>query len=199
MTDQQLDDIEAAYMTYAATAALQKVAAGHRLVPPAGSVEAPLVLVGEAPGEDEEREGEPFVGKTGQLLQELFRKATLPWDLCYRTNVLPWRPPGNRTPYPFEIEASRGRLMREITIIRPVIVVAAGSSAWKGLSPQAMYGTFDDVLGKLIPWSPWQQDWGGGCSILAIRHPGALVRMRGEERRAAEEQTVTALRSITKE
>jgi uracil-DNA glycosylase len=188
-----VDQLEAAYAEYAATEPLQRLAQGKRMVFPAGPPDAPLLLVGEAPGADEERQGQPFVGRTGQLLQELFRKATLPWAMCYRTNVVAWRPDGNRTPYPYEILASRPRLLREIAIVRPAVVLAVGTTAWRGIT-DSEYGSFGDHRGR--PCITKLPELPEAITLLAVYHPGAIIRMTGGERRAAEGETVAALQSL---
>lgn len=190
--------LEAAYRDYLALTAgpLQKLARTKPAVFPAGPPDSPMMVVGEAPGAEEEAQGQPFVGKTGQLLQDLFRKARLPWQLCWRTNVVCWRPDANRTPYPFEILASRPRLLAEIAAVRPLTVLAVGTTAWRALTDSGL-GPFGDARGHLLSWVPP----GGSESItlLAVYHPGAIIRMSGGERLAAEGETVAALRSITGE
>lgn len=193
MDDDRIGQLEAAYREYAALGPLQRLAQGKRMVFPAGPQDAPLVLVGEAPGADEEREGQPFVGRTGRLLQDLFRKATMPWELCYRTNTVAWRPDGNRTPYPFEILASRPRLLKEIAIVRPAVVLAVGTTAWRAVTGSEM-GPFGDSRGKVTAWK--HPDLADPVTLMAIYHPGAIIRMTGGERRAAEGETVAALQSL---
>jgi uracil-DNA glycosylase family 4 len=180
--------LAALYAEYATSPVLQQVADGRRLVRGYGPLEAPLVVIGEAPGEQEDIQGRPFVGPSGRLLQELFARAELPWDLCYVMNVLPWRPPGNRTPYQFEIIASYPRVEREIDLIQPVLVVAAGSVAWHAVS-QAELGAFTTARGHWmqVPWKDWM--------VLPVFHPSAILRAHGTERAQMEEQTIRALRS----
>lgn len=177
--------IDVLYADYARTKVLWQVSRGKRLVPGHGPLDAPLVVVGEAPGAEEDRQGRPFVGKSGQLLQELFRRAGLPWPMCYVTNVLPWRPPGNRDPYPFEVQASEMRVAAEIAVVDPVVVVAAGAVAWKCVT-WGDHGRFADARFR---WSELN-----GRRLLAIPHPSAILRERGEDDRArVEAATVEAL------
>jgi DNA polymerase len=173
------------YDAYAKTLVLQRVAEGKRLVRGAGPLDAPLAVVGEAPGETEDRQGEPFVGRSGQMLQHLFARAGLPWEFCYRTNVLPWRPPGNRTPDNFEIVASYSRIVREIEIIDPLVVVAAGATAWQAVSrgshllfSKALGGPHEDVL--------------LGRRVWVIYHPSYILRTGA----GLEEETVITLSHI---
>jgi uracil-DNA glycosylase family 4 len=185
-TDKQAE-LDELYAAYARTAVLAPVSDGRRLVRGHGPLDSPLVVVGEAPGAEEERLGRPFVGPSGQLLQDLFSRAGLPWILCYVANVLPWRPPGNRTPYPFEVIASYRRVEAEIDVIAPVSVIAAGSVAWHAVSQKDL-GAFSEARGKWhqVPWKDW--------AVLPVFHPSAILRA-GHERGHMEADTVTALRS----
>ena len=112
---------------------------GARLVFGVGTVDADLMFVGEAPGEDEDREGEPFVGKAGQLLMKIIQATGLDREKVYIANVLKYRPDtpgksfGNRKPRPDEIESWFPFLMRQIEIIQPKIIVGLGATAVEGL------------------------------------------------------------------
>ena len=173
------------YDVYAGQLVLQRVADGKRLVRGAGPLDAPLVVIGEAPGETEDRLGEPFVGPSGQLLQALFARAGLPWELCYRMNVLPWRPPGNRTPDNFEIVASYNRVQQEIAAIGPEVVVAAGATAWQAVSRNGN-GRFSERLG-----GP-HEDVLPGRRLWVIYHPSYILRTG----RGLEEETAISLAHI---
>ena len=144
-------EITRLYEGYAKTAVLQPVAAGKRLVPGYGPLDAPMAVVGEAPGAAEDQQGRPFTGPSGQLLQRLFREAfgeeSKAWESCYVMNVLPWRPPGNRAPYPFEVIASYDRVLGDFLAVGPLIVVAAGATAWQGVTRND-YGRFSENRGK---------------------------------------------------
>jgi uracil-DNA glycosylase len=175
------------YHQYAKTDVLRQVAQGKRLVPGHGPVNAPLVVVGEAPGAEEDRQARPFVGPSGQLLQDLFGRAGLPWGMCYAMNVLPWRPPGNRDPYPFEVQASEARVAAEIAVVDPVVVVAAGAVAWKCVT-RGDHGRFADAR---FNWSELS-----GRRLLAIPHPSAILRTANGAvplRAQLEDATVDAL------
>lgn len=187
MSDDREDEMAMLYARYAKTPVLAQVSDGRRLVRGHGPLASPLVVLGEAPGAEEEAHGRPFAGPSGQLLQKLFNRAGLPWELCYVCNVLPWRPPGNRTPYPFEIIASYRRVEREIDLIAPVSVIAAGAVAWQAVSQRDL-GAFSEARGKWhqLPWKDW--------SVLPVFHPAAILRA-GREREHMEASTVSALRS----
>jgi DNA polymerase len=94
-----------------------------------GSPDAPLVFVGEAPGGDEDRTGEPFVGAAGQLLTKMIIAMGLPREEVYICNILKCRPPGNRNPEPDEIEQCEPFLKKQLAAIRPRMIVALGKFA----------------------------------------------------------------------
>jgi DNA polymerase len=98
-----------------------------------GNPEADLMLVGEAPGAEEDRRGLPFVGASGQLLDRMLAAIGRDRGQVYITNVLPWRPPGNRTPSPAEIAACLPFALRHIALVRPRLVVAVGGVSAKAL------------------------------------------------------------------
>jgi DNA polymerase len=104
-----------------------------------GNPKAPVMLIGEAPGADEDRLGKPFVGVSGQLLDKILaaagldRQAEEPEKAVYISNILNWRPPGNRTPSPAEIEVSLPFIERHIQLVKPRILILCGSVSAKAL------------------------------------------------------------------
>jgi uracil-DNA glycosylase len=100
----------------------------------AGNPEADLMFVGEAPGFHEDKQGKPFVGQAGKLLDKLLAGIGLERDGVYIANVLKCRPPGNRDPQPHEIEACEAHLFRQIELIEPKVVATLGNFATKLLS-----------------------------------------------------------------
>lgn len=192
------DSLRELYREYAATPMLQGVAhnadgSPKRLVMPAGPLGAPVMVVGEAPGSDEVKSGEPFTGPAGQHLQKLFAEAKVPWEYCYRTNTIPWRPSeGNRTPYPFEIDSSSYRVRAEIALICPQVVIAAGAVAWQAVTDK-QHGIFGSARGK---WLQFRLPDGLPCDLLAIYHPAALLRAPGNRSEEMTAETMTALDSI---
>jgi len=94
-----------------------------------GHPRARLMFVGEAPGEDEDRQGEPFVGRAGQLLTKIIEAINLRRDQVYIANVIKCRPPGNRNPEPDEVAMCEPFLFRQIEAIRPRVIVALGKFA----------------------------------------------------------------------
>jgi DNA polymerase len=126
-----------------------------------GNPDARLMFIGEAPGEEEDRSGRPFVGRAGQKLDEIIRAMRMRRDDVYIANVLKSRPPENRTPLQPEVETCGAFLREQIRIIRPTVIVALGGPAAKMLLQtetgitrlRGMWGTYaDDDL--LIPTMP---------------------------------------------
>jgi uracil-DNA glycosylase family 4 len=142
-------------------------------VPGEGSPEAEIVLLGEAPGSQEDREGRPFVGPAGKMLDALLESAGLERDEVYLTNVLKSRPPGNRDPKPDEILHSWPWLAAELEAIRPVVIVPLGKCALDSLAPGRKISR---VHGEAIEH--------GGRLLYPLYHPAAVGRF-------------TALRGIT--
>jgi len=175
----------ALYEDYATMPVLARLAAGRALVRGHGMLSAPVAVVGEAPGEEEDRRGLPFVGRSGVLLKHLLGSAGIPWEYCYVTNVLPWRPPANRTPYPFEVQASEARLAAEVALVDPVVVVAAGEVAWRGLTRGSL-GRFADAR---FQWHELD-----GRRLLAVPHPSFILHLKSEEAAEWKNATVDALR-----
>src|SRR5256885_781911 len=99
-----------------------------------GNADADLMFVGEAPGFHEDQQAEPFVGRAGQLLDQLLDEIGLTRRQCFIANVLKCRPPGNRDPLPAEIDACKGHLWRQIELIEPRVVCTLGNFATKLLS-----------------------------------------------------------------
>lgn len=94
-----------------------------------GNPKSKVMLIGEAPGREEDRLGIPFVGQSGQLLDKMLESINLNRDKCYISNILPWRPPGNRTPTHFEIGICLPFIQRHIEIINPQIILLLGGTA----------------------------------------------------------------------
>lgn len=136
-----------------------------------GDPTAGLVFVGEAPGRDEDLKGEPFVGRSGQLLDRLvLEEVGLTRDRFYITNVVKSRPPGNRDPKPDEIEACRPWLEAQLAIIDPKVVVTLGNFASK-----VLLGTKEGITrlrGRTYPYR--------NGVLVPTFHPAAVLRGGGE-------------------
>lgn len=140
---------------------------------------AKLMFVGEAPGEDEDLSGRPFVGRAGQLLNKMIVAMGLKREDVYIANVLKTRPPGNRTPTPDEVGACKPYLLEQISIIKPEAIVALGLSATHALLEN------DDAMARLRGrW--FNLDIPGGLSVplLPTYHPAFLLRSYTDENRA---------------
>lgn len=96
-----------------------------------GSSDAELMFIGEAPGKNEDLQGEPFVGAAGRLLNQLLEEAGIARQRVYIANVIKCRPPGNRDPRPDEIDACKGYLRRQLELVDPTVVVTLGNFATK--------------------------------------------------------------------
>ena len=134
-----------------------------------GDPHADLMFVGEAPGFHEDKQGFPFVGQAGKLLDKLLAGIGLTRDDVYIANVLKCRPPGNRDPQPDEIEACEGHLFRQVALIEPKVVATLGNFATKLLSGKQ--------LGITRVHGQEQEVTLGGRSVLLypIYHPAAAL------------------------
>ena len=131
-----------------------------------GDPRARLMLVGEGPGAEEDRQGLPFVGAAGELLNKILAAIGLARDAVYVANIVKCRPPGNRDPEPDEVRACRGYLERQIDLVRPDVIVALGR-----IAAQELLGT-DASLSRL------RGDWHEvrGIPVRVTYHPAALLR-----------------------
>jgi uracil-DNA glycosylase family 4 len=145
-----------------------------------GNPEAGLMLIGEAPGADEDRLGKPFVGKSGQLLDAMLASIGIDRSKCLITNILPWRPPGNRTPTDAEVQTCLPFMHRQIALVRPRHLVMVG-----GLAAKALTGTTSGILRLRGKWLtvtvPGLPD---PIPALPTLHPAYLLRTPGAKRDA---------------
>jgi len=135
-----------------------------------GSLSSPLVFVGEAPGGDEDLQGEPFVGRAGQLLTKTLRKLGVSRSQVYIANILKCRPPGNRTPRPEEMSACIPYLFRQLQFIRPKAVCAMGN-----IAAQTLLNTktgITQLRGKYHDFNGYQ--------IFPTFHPAYILRNMGD-------------------
>jgi uracil-DNA glycosylase family 4 len=135
-------------------------------VPGVGNPRAGLMIVGEAPGEQEDKQGEPFVGAAGQLLNKILAAVDLRREDVYIANVLKHRPPGNRNPAPDEVTACRPFLTRQFELIQPKVVLALGKFAAETLLETTL------AIGKLRG----QVHKYHGVPLIVTYHPAALLR-----------------------
>jgi uracil-DNA glycosylase family 4 len=146
-----------------------------KLVYGVGNPRADLMFVGEGPGADEDAQGEPFVGRAGQLLNNMIKAMGLQREEVYIANVVKCRPPSNRTPEPEECEMCSPFLMRQIAAIKPKVIVALGATAAKNLL--AMNSSLGDLRGRFYDFKPAGSDpsW-PGARLAVTYHPAYLLR-----------------------
>lgn len=144
-----------------------------------GNPEARLVLVGEAPGAEEDRQGEPFVGPSGKLLDAMLRSIGFAREEVYITNILPWRPPGNRQPTTAEIAVCEPFVRRHLELIGPKVVVCLGGSAAKTLMEE------DRGITRLRgTWKEMPLGAASVADVTAMFHPAYLLRTPEQKRMA---------------
>src|ERR1700731_4658794 len=141
-----------------------------RLVFSDGNPKARIMFVGEAPGRDEDLEGLPFVGRSGKLLDLMIKAIGLDRSKVYIANIIPWRPPGNRTPTPQESQICLPFIQRQIELVDPDVLVCLG-----GPSSQTLLGFTDGIMKTRGRWLSYDT---GTRAIRAIPtlHPAYLLR-----------------------
>jgi len=137
------------------------------------------MIIGEAPGADEDRQGEPFVGRAGQLLNEMLLAAGVARDQVYIANILKCRPPDNRDPKPEESASCEGYLKRQIALVKPGLLLAVGR-----IAAQKLLGT-DTPIGKLR--GAVHQYGPTGIPLVVTYHPAYLLRSPGQKRKSWED------------
>jgi DNA polymerase len=131
-----------------------------------GSPEARVMLIGEAPGKDEDAKGLPFVGRAGQLLDRMLAAAGLTEADVYITNLVFWRPPGNRTPSPEEVQVCQPFVERQIELLAPDLLIFLGNAAAKQLT-----GATEGITKLRGKWLSY-----AGIRAMATLHPAYLLR-----------------------
>jgi DNA polymerase len=147
-----------------------------------GNPGARLMIIGEAPGRDEDRMGVPFVGADGQLLDKMIASIGLDRASVYLTNLLPWRPPGNRSPTDEETAMLLPWLFRHVQLAKPEFVLLLGGAAAK-----LVLGSHDGIMKLRGRWR--DVDFGDGVArpVLASLHPAYLLRSPAQKRLAFED------------
>jgi uracil-DNA glycosylase family 4 len=138
-----------------------------------GSPSADLMFIGEGPGFHEDKQGEPFVGAAGQLLNKMLGEIGLRREDVYIGNVVKCRPPGNRDPLPDEIEACTPWLVEQISLVQPAIVVTLGNFATRFVLDRQV--AISRVRGQRFPWH--------GRTVIPTFHPAAILHGGGESSR----------------
>lgn len=144
-----------------------------------GNPQAEVLIIGEAPGADEDRQGEPFVGRSGQLLNKMLAAIDLKREDCYIANILPWRPPGNRTPTSDEVAVCLPFLKKQIELINPKIIFILGRSAANALLNNAE--SISVLRGHFIDYTTAQ---GTVIPTLSSFHPAYLLRTTSQKAKA---------------
>ncbi len=137
-------------------------------VPGVGNQQADLMIIGEGPGMEEDRRGEPFVGRSGQLLDKMLAAIGLQRDQVYITNIVKCRPPDNRDPKPAEAQACRGYLQAQIDLVAPKVILSVGR-----ISAQNLLG-LQQPVGKLIQQQHVLPDT--SIPLKVSYHPAYLLR-----------------------
>ena len=153
-------------------------ATANRLVFADGAPDAKVMFVGEAPGRDEDIQGKPFVGRSGQLLDRMLTAIGLDRTKAYIANVVPWRPPGNRDPTPQETTICRPFIERQIELVAPKVLVCLGAR-----SAQALLGVTDGILKLRGRWLDYELS-GQRIRAVATLHPAYLLRQPVQKRLA---------------
>jgi DNA polymerase len=162
-------------------------ATATRLVFADGNPQARVMFVGEAPGREEDLEGLPFVGRSGKLLDRMMSAIGLDRSSAYIANVIPWRPPGNRTPTPLETQICLPFIQRQIELVNPDVLVTLGNP-----STQTLLSTREGIMKTRGKWF----DYDTGTRViraLATFHPAYLLRSPSYKRMAWQD-----LRAIAK-
>jgi len=143
-----------------------------------GDRRARLMIVGEAPGAEEDRQGEPFVGRAGRLLNAMLRAVGLDRERVFIANILKCRPPGNRDPQPAEVAQCMPYLRRQIELISPALILCVGRIAAQNLlATDTPIGRLRGSLHRLET----------GVPVIVTYHPAYLLRSPGEKRKAWED------------
>ena len=159
-----------------------------RLVISRGNVFANLLIIGEAPGAQEDLEGEPYVGKSGKLLDELLKKAKIDYkESVYFCNVIKCRPPNNRKPTTKEIDIHKPWLLKQIELVDPKFIILTGSTAMRTILE--VKDPISDLRGKWI-----EKD---GRQIITIFHPSYLLRFPSKEIDKPYDLTLKDLKNVS--
>jgi DNA polymerase len=169
-----LDELRAAMEAYEGCGLK---ATASRLVFADGAPDAAIMLVGEAPGGDEDRIGRPFVGRAGQLLDRMLASIDLDRSKVYIANVVPWRPPGNRVPTPQETAACLPFITRQIALVGPRLLVCLGGSA-----TTTLLGVKEGITRARGVWRDYAPGDGPAIPALPMFHPAYLLRQPNAKR-----------------
>ncbi|WP_455478559.1 uracil-DNA glycosylase [Bartonella sp. B10] len=142
-----------------------------------GTAGSPIMLIGEAPGREEDIQGIPFVGKAGILLNKILEAIGLTRQNVYITNTIPWRPPGNRTPTPREITLCRPFVERHIQLANPRVLIALG-----GVATQFLTGSQSGIIRTRGKWFIYGQEGEEKIPVMPTFHPAYLLRTPSQKK-----------------
>jgi uracil-DNA glycosylase len=142
-----------------------------------GNPNGRVMLVGEAPGADEDRIGKPFMGRSGQLLDRMLAAIGLDRTQVYVANIVPWRPPGNRTPTPQEIAICKPFITRQIELASPEFLLCLG-----GPAAQNLLNVKDGILRTRGRWLTYRTEDGREIRTMPTLHPAYLLRQPLQKR-----------------
>jgi DNA polymerase len=138
-----------------------------------GSSTAPVLIIGEGPGQQEDEQGKPFVGKSGQLLEKILESVRFNTETdMYICNIVKCRPPENRVPTPVEVNACKGYLLEQIRLVDPKIILLTGATALKSL-----LGVKEGISKVRGQWMEWE-----GRLCMPIFHPAYLLRNQSRDK-----------------
>tara|TARA_Y100000590_G_scaffold441436_1_gene568146 strand:- start:3255 stop:3974 length:720 start_codon:yes stop_codon:yes gene_type:complete len=137
-----------------------------------GNIESKLMIIGEAPGKEEDEKGLPFVGKAGQLLDKMLKAISIARNDIYITNVIPWRPPDNRTPTDEEILKCLPILQKQIEIMKPKLIFLLGLTAAKAILSTTL--SLSKLRGKIHKYKSINMN--EETDVLVSYHPAFLLR-----------------------
>lgn len=154
-----------------------------------GNPDAIVMFVGEAPGEDEDTTGRPFVGRAGKLLTKIIESVNLSRQQVYIANTVKCRPPKNRVPQPGEIDCCFPFLEAQIAVVNPTLIVTLGSVSTKYLLRSSE--SISQLRGNLF-------DWRGGKKIFPMFHPSYLLRYQSQKQGTPRYQTWLDIQKVRK-
>ncbi len=155
-----------------------------------GNPKARVMVIGEAPGADEDLQGKPFVGLSGQLLDKMLAAIGLTRETVYISNIVPWRPPGNRQPSSSEIALCLPFIQKHISLIAPEVILVVG-----GVAAKSLLGRTEGITRLRGLWtdhtSPYLES---SIPVLATFHPAYLLRSPGQKREAWKDMRILKAR-----
>jgi uracil-DNA glycosylase family 4 len=143
-----------------------------------GNPDADIMIIGEAPGREEDRTGKPFIGESGKLLDRMLGAIGIDRTQVYITNTVLWRPPGNRKPNPVETAAMLPFLIRHIELVEPKLIMLAGGAALS-----ALFGVESKITRDRGKWRDYEASY-GTVPLLPLYHPAYLLRQPSLKREA---------------